>query len=128
MEKYFIIKTSAGYVTAKKDYFANRLQRQIILNILSERKVFKDNKIKDCLNNYVKGVISTSVNLIDCENNILSSCTDENGIYLVPIFEEKRQLFLSTFYNSAKDYKDKYANKSWSEIYHQIQTINICHS
>jgi hypothetical protein len=41
--------------------------------------------------------------LEECEMAILQSVTDNKGIYIKNVFEEKRQIFLSTFYNKTKE-------------------------
>jgi hypothetical protein len=102
--KYFIIKTDNGFFSVKLDYFKNRLSRQTQLNLLATKsKLYKSCELVNSLNNYVKGAVSTTINLEECEMAILQSVTDNKGIYIKNVFEEKRQIFLSTFYNKTKE-------------------------
>lgn len=103
MTSYIIKDNKGNFSICGKDYFKNRLGRQIELNRMADKKPFLHSELKDCLNNYVKGVVNVRMPLDEMEKALLKTCTDQNGIYLGNIFQEKRQIFLSTiFYNHKK--------------------------
>jgi hypothetical protein len=104
--KHFIIKTKQGgfMSVTDMDYFKNRLERQTVLNIIADKKIFKDSgkNIRNGLSGYIDGIVSTNINLVDSENAILKTVSDESGIYIETVFQEKRQRFLSELYNKTK--------------------------
>jgi hypothetical protein len=100
--KTFIIKTTEDtFKIVDIDFFKNRLKRQTSLDNIHRKNLFKDDDKKG-LANFIKGVISIPFDVSDFDLAIMKSVSDENGIFLENVYQEKRKLFWGTIYDKQK--------------------------